>query len=111
VLFYSVFAYVFIKVLPASVGLDFGDVDDDGRPELLYGTSSSESGYGDGLFFIHDARTKELEYESGPTTGDMRRMLAAAGLRLERQRRVFRLPGAVLLPPVLTVARRRGRAS
>jgi hypothetical protein len=50
--------------------LDFGDVDDDGRPELLYGTSSSESGYGDGLFFIHDARTKELEYESGPTTGD-----------------------------------------
>jgi ubiquinone/menaquinone biosynthesis C-methylase UbiE len=46
-----------------------------------------------------------------PTTRDMRRMLAAAGLRLERQRRVFRLPGAVLLPPVLTVARRRGRVS
>ncbi|MGD2116573.1 MAG: hypothetical protein PVG07_16080, partial [Acidobacteriota bacterium] len=49
--------------------LDFGDVDDDGRPELLYGSASTDSGYGDGFFFVHDARTKELEYESGPTTG------------------------------------------
>jgi ubiquinone/menaquinone biosynthesis C-methylase UbiE len=29
-----------------------------------------------------------------------------AGLRVEREERVFRLPGALLLPPVLTLARR-----
>lgn len=46
------------------LALDFGDVDDDGRPELLYGSRSSDSYYGDGIWFIHDARTKALEYES-----------------------------------------------
>jgi len=46
------------------LALDFGDVDDDGKPELLYGSASSDSYYGDGIWFIHDARTKALEYES-----------------------------------------------
>jgi ubiquinone/menaquinone biosynthesis C-methylase UbiE len=36
---------------------------------------------------------------------ELRRVARAAGLRVERQRPVFRLPGAFLLPPVLTVAR------
>jgi ubiquinone/menaquinone biosynthesis C-methylase UbiE len=36
---------------------------------------------------------------------DLRHVARAAGLRVERQRPIFRLPGAFLLPPVLTVAR------
>ena len=49
--------------------LDDGDVDADGAPELLYGSLSSDSGYGDGLVFIHDALTKNLEYQSPEPTG------------------------------------------
>lgn len=49
--------------------LDAGDTDNDGRPELLYGCFESESGYDDGLYFIHDAITGELEYASPPPTG------------------------------------------
>jgi hypothetical protein len=49
--------------------MDYGDVDDDGDPEILYGCISSDSGYGDGLWFVHDAVTKALEYESGEPTG------------------------------------------
>jgi hypothetical protein len=49
--------------------MDHGDVDLDGRPELLIGSVASESGYGDGLYFIHDAETKALEYQSGEPTG------------------------------------------
>ncbi|MCP3980855.1 MAG: hypothetical protein GY716_16255 [bacterium] len=48
---------------------DHGDVDNDGVPELLYGSVSSDSGYGDGLYFVHDAVTKELEHQSGEPTG------------------------------------------
>jgi hypothetical protein len=49
--------------------LSAGDVDADGSKELLYGTFESDSGYSDGLFFIHDATTKALEYQSPPPTG------------------------------------------
>jgi uncharacterized repeat protein (TIGR01451 family) len=49
--------------------LSHGDVDADGRPELLYGSYESDSGYGDGLWFVHDAETKALEYQSPPPTG------------------------------------------
>jgi ubiquinone/menaquinone biosynthesis C-methylase UbiE len=38
-----------------------------------------------------------------PTIGQMRQLVESAGFRIERQRRVFRLPG-FLLPPVLTCA-------
>jgi ubiquinone/menaquinone biosynthesis C-methylase UbiE len=38
-----------------------------------------------------------------PTVGQMRRLVESAGFRVERQRRVYRLPG-FLLPPVLTCA-------
>jgi ubiquinone/menaquinone biosynthesis C-methylase UbiE len=39
-----------------------------------------------------------------PTRGELRRLLEGAGFRVERQDAIFRLPGMVLLPPVLTVA-------
>jgi len=48
--------------------LDHGDIDNDATPELLYGSVTSESGYGDGLVFIHDAITKAQEYQSPPPT-------------------------------------------
>lgn len=45
-----------------------------------------------------------------PTMRQMRDRVEAAGFRVERQDRVFRLPGGLLLPPVLTVAvARKGR--
>ncbi len=47
-------------------------VDDNGAPELPFTCCESESGYGDGLYFIHDAVTKELEYGSGEPTGGSR---------------------------------------
>jgi hypothetical protein len=51
------------------LALSHGDVDADGAPELLYGSFESESGYGDGLYFVHDASTHALEYASGALTG------------------------------------------
>lgn len=50
-------------------GFDYGDVDDDGAVEFLYSSFESDSGYGDGLWFVHDGATKQLEYSSGETTG------------------------------------------
>ena len=41
-----------------------------------------------------------------PTASEIRRQMEAAGFRVERQVRLFRLPGGILLPPVLTVATR-----
>jgi SAM-dependent methyltransferase len=41
-----------------------------------------------------------------PTAGALRRQVEAAGLRVERQRLLLRMPGALLFPPSLTVARR-----
>jgi hypothetical protein len=41
-----------------------------------------------------------------PAAAELRRAAAAAGLHVERQRMIFRLPGALLVPPVLTIARR-----
>jgi hypothetical protein len=51
-------------------GLAHGDVDADGAPELVYTSFESDSGYGDGLYFVHDARTKQLEYQSSESTGN-----------------------------------------
>jgi SAM-dependent methyltransferase len=41
-----------------------------------------------------------------PTRADLRALFEAAGFRVEAQRRVFRIPAGLLLPPVMTVARR-----
>jgi ubiquinone/menaquinone biosynthesis C-methylase UbiE len=43
-----------------------------------------------------------------PTRGRMRRTAEAAGFRVEEQRTIFRLPAPLVLPCVLTVARRPG---
>lgn len=45
-----------------------------------------------------------------PTSDEMRRRLEGAGFRVLGQKRIFRLPGGVLLPPVLTRALRPGEA-
>lgn len=41
-----------------------------------------------------------------PDGEELTRAAGRVGLRVEREQRVFRLPGALLLPPVLTLARR-----
>lgn len=46
-----------------------------------------------------------------PDRAELARAAAAAGLRIEREARIFRLPGALLLPPVLTLARRVSNAA
>jgi hypothetical protein len=45
--------------------LDVGDVDNDGRAELVVASFESESGYADGVLLIFDAITHDLEYRSG----------------------------------------------
>lgn len=50
-------------------GLAAGDVDADGDNELVSTCFSTNSGYDDGIYFVHDALTKTLEYASGPPTG------------------------------------------
>jgi len=50
-------------------GLAHGDVDDDGDPELVYTTFESDNGWGDGLYFVHDAATKQLEFQRPKPTG------------------------------------------
>lgn len=42
---------------------DVGDVDDDGQAEIVLGTFSSNSGYGDGTLHIIDATTHALEWQ------------------------------------------------
>lgn len=49
-------------------GFSHGDVDLDGRRELLSTSYRSDSGYGDGLLLIQDAETGQAEY-AGETTG------------------------------------------
>jgi ubiquinone/menaquinone biosynthesis C-methylase UbiE len=44
-----------------------------------------------------------------PTAREMRRGVEAAGFRVEEQAPLFRLPGLLLFPPVLTVATARAR--
>ena len=58
-----------IDIAGPFLGLDYGDVDNSSGLELLYGSYDSESGYDDGLWFVHDALSKALEFQSPPTTG------------------------------------------
>jgi ubiquinone/menaquinone biosynthesis C-methylase UbiE len=44
-----------------------------------------------------------------PTAREMRRLVRGAGFRVVEQRRLFRIPGALFIPPVLTVATVRRR--
>jgi uncharacterized repeat protein (TIGR01451 family) len=43
-----------------------GDVDGDGLGEILYGSFLSDAGFGGGIWFVHDAATHALEYQSDP---------------------------------------------
>jgi hypothetical protein len=43
--------------------IDVGDVDSDGRQEIVVASSQSESGYSDGIILIYDAETHELEWQ------------------------------------------------
>jgi ubiquinone/menaquinone biosynthesis C-methylase UbiE len=43
-----------------------------------------------------------------PTRAEMRELFESAGFRVETQRRVFRIPAGMLLPPVVTVGVRPG---
>ncbi len=51
------------------LGLDHGDIDADGDPELLWTSFDSDGGYGDGLYLIHDAVPRQLEVVSDEPTG------------------------------------------
>src|SRR5690606_4753162 len=65
-------------------GLANGDVDGDGRPELLFTSFESDSGYGSGLFFLYDVFTHELEYESlDPEGNDRNRLHRIATAQLD----------------------------
>jgi outer membrane protein assembly factor BamB len=46
------------------VAMDVGDVDGDGRPELVFCSYRSESSYMDGVLYILDAATKQLKWKS-----------------------------------------------
>lgn len=48
-------------------GLDNGDFDADGAPEFLYAAFVTNSGYDDGVWFTHNAITKNLETTGPPT--------------------------------------------
>ncbi len=49
--------------------LDVGDVDNDGIDEIVMVSFQSESGYSDGIIFVYDAETYELEWQSDPILG------------------------------------------
>lgn len=46
--------------------LDVGDVDNDGTDEIVMVSFESDSGYSDGIIFIYDAETYDLEWQSAP---------------------------------------------
>jgi uncharacterized repeat protein (TIGR01451 family) len=49
--------------------LDVGDVDNDGTEEIVMVSFESDSGYSDGIIFVYDAETYELEWQSAPVLG------------------------------------------
>jgi len=52
--------------------IDVGDVDSDGRDEIVYASSESNSGYDGGVIFICDAVTHVLEWQSPESMFGMR---------------------------------------
>ena len=49
-------------------GLAHGDVDGNGRPDFLFTSFESDSGYGDGLYFVYRAVNKRLRFVSPEPT-------------------------------------------
>lgn len=60
--------------------VDFGDVDDDGRQEIVAVSYTSQSGYKDGVINIFDGETHELEWQSADLPG----IVAWSGVRSVR---------------------------
>ena len=50
---------------PPFLALAYGDVDDDGKPEIVFASSESDSGSDDGIVYIMDAETGSIEWNSG----------------------------------------------
>lgn len=51
-------------------GLDYGDLDLDGTNEIVLGSFSSDGEHEDGLYIVHDSKTKKTEFVSPPVSGD-----------------------------------------
>lgn len=72
------------------LGVDFGDVDFDGAPEILYGSSFGNY-RGDGSHvFVHDIRTKALEHDLR-TSSDHLRQIRHADADEDPQAEIFTL--------------------
>lgn len=50
---------------PPLLAIGYGDVDDDGAPEIVFASPVSGSGYDDGIVYIVDATTGAIEWNSG----------------------------------------------
>jgi uncharacterized repeat protein (TIGR01451 family) len=84
--------------------LAHGDVDGDGHPELVYGSAFSDSEYADGLWFVHDAATKEPEFASGRTTGrawEGLRRIRTANVDADPQEEIFVAASDLYTPMIL----------
>jgi hypothetical protein len=53
------------------IGPEIGDLDGDGREEIVVISTSSDSGYSSGLILVFDAITRGLRAISGPTMGGL----------------------------------------
>jgi outer membrane protein assembly factor BamB len=74
------------------LGFDFGDVDADGRPEILFTCQGTNEFFGDGLWFVHDARNFNPEFQSQVPIADNRfgfLRLASANVDSDPQSEVF----------------------
>ena len=56
-------------IVPPFYAIAVGDLDNDGRTEVVYGSFESDSGYEDGIWFVRDGRTWELRYLHPRLTG------------------------------------------
>lgn len=50
--------------------LAHGDIDADGAPELFFCSTESDAGYGDAVYDVYDAESKDLEYHSEYSVGN-----------------------------------------
>jgi hypothetical protein len=53
------------------IGPEIGDLDGDGRDEMVVISTSSDSGYSSGLILVFDATSRKLRAISGPTMGGL----------------------------------------
>ncbi|HEY3242945.1 MAG TPA: VCBS repeat-containing protein, partial [Phycisphaerae bacterium] len=70
---------------------DYGDVDNDGQPELIYGGFTSDGGTGNAPFYIVDAHSHALEYQGPPpgANGDQLWRIRHANVDADPQTEIF----------------------